>query len=124
MESPPTTTQLSQSAIDNLRTVEEEIETSSQYFKPKPGKTYIIRISPEDRIEPLQTDRFKDATGKPVMRYQFKIAHVNSGKEQLWDTAKTVCLQILDWLHNRYTVLKVIRNGSDRNTTYTIEGVQ
>ena len=33
-----------QNAIDNLQFIEEEIEASSQYFKPKPGKTYIIKM--------------------------------------------------------------------------------
>ena len=72
----------------------------------------------------VQTDRFKDAQGKPLTRYQFKLAHVNNGKEQLWDTSKTVCSEIIAELKKGFTVLKVTRNGSDRNTTYTIEGVQ
>jgi hypothetical protein len=53
-----------------------------------------------------------------------KITHVNNGKEQLWDTSKTVCLQIIGELRKGFTTLKLTRNGSDRNTTYTIEGVQ
>ena len=77
-----TTGNLSQSAMDNLLSTEEEIETNSQYFKPKPSKTYVIRIDPQNRIEPIETDRFKDANGKPLKRYQFKIAHVNNNKER------------------------------------------
>jgi hypothetical protein len=69
--------------MDNLLSVEEEIETSSQYFKPKPGKTYVIRIDPLNKIEMMTTDRFKDAAGKPVKRYECKIAHVNNGKAVL-----------------------------------------
>ena len=82
MTTKTTTDQLSQSAIDNLLSIEEEIETSSQYLKPKPGKTYVVRINPLDKIEMVQTDRFKDAQGKPLKRYQFKLAHVNNGKER------------------------------------------
>jgi hypothetical protein len=119
-----TTSSLSQRAMDNLLSTEEEIETSSQYFKPKPSKTYIIRIDPQNRIEPVETDRFKDANGKPLKRYQFKVTHVNNSKDQLWETSKTVCSQIIAELKKGSTVLKVIRNGSDRNTTYMIEGVQ
>jgi hypothetical protein len=78
------TNQLSQSAIDNLQSIEEEIETSSPYFKPKPSKPYIISIDPSNKIEMVVSDRFKDPSGKPWTRYQFKISHVNSGKEQLW----------------------------------------
>ena len=48
-----TTNQLDQSAIDNLESIEEEIETSSQYFKPKPDKTYVIKLDPQkDKIVP------------------------------------------------------------------------
>lgn len=38
--------ELDQSALDNLESIESEIETSSNYFKPKPSKTYILRIDP------------------------------------------------------------------------------
>jgi hypothetical protein len=116
---------LGQSAIDNLQFIEEEIETSSQYFKPQPGKTYVIRLDPQnDKIVPVENDRFKDTNGKPIKRYQFKITHVNNGKQQLWETSKTVCLQIIAELRKEYRVLKVIRTGADRSTTYSIEGVQ
>jgi hypothetical protein len=119
-----TPTILSQSALENLEGIESEIETSSQYFKPNPGKTYVIRIDPQNRIEPIETDRFKDAKGNPLKRYQFKVTHVNNGKDQLWDTSKTVCSQIIAELKKGSTALKVTRTGADRSTTYTIEGVQ
>jgi hypothetical protein len=66
----------SQSALDDLESIEGEIETSSQYFKPKPGKTYVIRLDPQnDKIVPIENDRFKDANGKPIKRYECKITH-------------------------------------------------
>jgi len=120
-----TTNQLDQSAIDNLESIEEEIETSSQYFKPKPDKTYIIELDPQkDKIVPTENDRFKDANGNPIKRYECKITHVNNGKEQKWTVSKTVCLQIIDQLRKGFTVLKVTRHGEDRTTTYQIEGMQ
>jgi hypothetical protein len=116
---------LEQSAIDNLQFIEEEIETSSLYFKPKPGKTYVIKLDPKnDKIIPIENDRFKDANGNAIKRYECKITHVNSGKQQLWDTSKTVCLQIIAELRKGFKVLKVTRTGADRSTTYSIEGVQ
>jgi hypothetical protein len=77
-----------------------------------------------DKIVPVENDRFKDANGKPIKRYETKITHVNNGREQTWTVSKTVCLQIIEQLRKGFTTLKVTRNGSDRNTTYTIEGVQ
>jgi hypothetical protein len=37
---------LSQSVIDNLAKIEEQIEQSSNFFKPKDGRTYILKINP------------------------------------------------------------------------------
>jgi hypothetical protein len=85
-----TTNSLTQSALSNLEEIESEIETSSMYFKPKPNKTYVLKIDPQNKIERVQTDRFKDAQGKSVTRYQLKIAHVNNDKEQPWDTSKSL----------------------------------
>jgi hypothetical protein len=117
--------ELSESAAGNLASIEEEIETSSLYFKPKPGKTYVIRLDPQnDKIVPVENDRFKDANGNPLKRYECKITHVNNGREQKWTVAKTVCLQIVGELRKEYTVLKVTRHGEDRTTTYQIEGMQ
>jgi hypothetical protein len=120
-----TTNQLDQNVIDNLESIEEEIETSSQYFKPKPDKTYVISLDPQkDKIVPAENDRFKDANGNPIKRYECKITHVNNGKEQKWTVSKTVCLQIVEQLRKNSTVLKVTRHGEDRTTTYQIEGMQ
>ena len=120
-----TTTTLNQSAQNNLDEIEQELETSSQYFKPKPGKVYMIKMDPQnDKIVPVENDRFKDANGKPIKRYECKITHVNNGKQQIWSTSKTVCQQIIEQLRKGFTVLKVIRTGADRSTTYDITGVQ
>jgi hypothetical protein len=58
-----------QNAIDNLQFIEEEIEASSQYFKAKPGKTYIIKLDQNARIVPMETDRFRDINGRPDSYY-------------------------------------------------------
>ena len=76
------------------------------------------------KIKPVENERFKDAQGKPLKRYEFVIAHVNNQKEQVWTVSKTVCLQILGELRKGFKVLKVIRTGADRSTTYAIQGVQ
>jgi hypothetical protein len=120
-----TSNQLNQTAIENLNSIEEEIETSSNYFKPKPGKTYIIILDPEkNKIVPVENERFKDANGNPIKRYECKITHVNNGREQKWTVSKTVCSQIIEQLRKGFQVLRVTRRGNDRNTIYLIEGVQ
>ncbi|MGI8833010.1 MAG: hypothetical protein ACR2IS_10290 [Nitrososphaeraceae archaeon] len=79
-------TSISEQALSNIDEIEQELEASSQYFKPKPGKTYVIKMDPQnDKIVPIENERFKDANGKPIKRYECKITHVNNGREQLWD---------------------------------------
>jgi lysine/ornithine N-monooxygenase len=117
--------QLNENAARNLASIEEEIETSSRYFNPKPSKTYVLKMDPQkDKIVPVENDRFKDVNGNSVKRYECKITHVNNGREQKWTVSKTVCLQIIERLRAGYTELKIIRHGSDRATTYTIEGIE
>jgi hypothetical protein len=115
---------LSETALDNLTAIEDEIETSSQYFKPKPDKLYMLAIDPEEKIQPRLNDRFKDAQGRPIIRYEVKIIHVNNGKQQLWETSKTLCAQIVSELKKGFKVIQVQRFGEDRGTVYKIQGVQ
>ena len=111
--------------MENLESIEEEIEASSIYFKPKPERAYTIKMNPQkDKIVPMEIERFKDINGNPIKRYECKIAHFNNGREQIWQVGKTVCLQIIEQLKKGFTVLNVTRHGSDRNTTYTIEGIE
>ncbi len=117
--------ELDQNTINNLEVIQEDIETSNQYFKPKPDKIYFVKMDPQkDKIVPTENERFKDMHGKPIKRYECKITHINSAREQTWTVSKTVCLQIIEQLRKGFTVLKVIRRGTDRNTIYMIEGVQ
>lgn len=117
--------ELDPKAKSNLQSLEEEIETSSQYFKPQPDNVYMISIDPvKDEIRPVVNDRFKDAQGKPIKRYEVLITHINNGKQQTWSVSKTVALQLLALLKKNYTTFKVVRFGTDRTTTYQIDGVQ
>jgi DNA-binding PadR family transcriptional regulator len=126
MTSTNTTNQIiNEKVTEHLNEIEQELETSSAYFKPKPGKSYVIRMDLQNnKIIPIENERFKDSQGKPLRRYECKITHVNNGKEQLWDTSKTTCQQIIEQLRKGFTVIKVTRTGADRSTTYHIEGVQ
>jgi hypothetical protein len=116
--------QISDKSLDNLTAIEDDIETSSQYFKPKPDKVYMISINPEERIEPRLNERFKTIDGKPTIRYEIKITHVNNGKQQLWETSKTLCAQIVSELKKGFQVIQVQRFGEDRGTVYKVQGVQ
>jgi hypothetical protein len=63
-------TSINEQALSNIDEIEQELETSSQYFKPKPGKTYVIKLDPQnDKIVPIENERFKDTyTGKTYQK--------------------------------------------------------
>jgi hypothetical protein len=115
---------LSDNALQNLEQIEDEIEQRSPYFKPRENKVYMVMVDPEQKIEPRLNDRFKDTQGKPVIRYEIPIIHINSDKQQLWETSKTLCGQIVSELKKGFKVLEVQRFGSDRSTVYKVQGVQ
>jgi hypothetical protein len=119
------TQSLSENAKSNIEEIELDAITSSQYFKPKPGTQYVIGVDlDKHKIKPVENPKFTDAQGKPVKRYELVIAHVNNQKEQIWTVSKTVCLQIIEQIRKGFTTLRVTRTGTDRSTTYAIEGVQ
>jgi hypothetical protein len=119
------TSTISEQAQNNLDETELDIVSSSQYFKPRPGTTYVIQVDlDKHKIVPVENPRFTDAQGKPVKRYELVIVHVNNQKEQIWTVSKTVCMQIIEQIRKRFNTLKVTRTGTDRSTTYQIEGVQ
>jgi hypothetical protein len=117
--------ELSTKALSNLDEIELDVTTSSQYFKPRAGTVYMIQIDLDKHsIQPVESEQFKDSKGKPLKRYELVITHVNNGKEQVWTVSKTVMLQITEQLRKGFKVLKIVRTGEDRTTTYKVEGVQ
>jgi hypothetical protein len=116
---------ISESAKSNIDEIELDLVTSSQYFKPRPGTTYVIKVDlDKHKIKPVENPKFTDAKGVPLKRYKLVIIHVNNQKEQIWTVSKTVCLQIIEQIRKGFRTMKVTRTGSDRSTFYTIEGVQ
>src|SRR5262245_50570228 len=106
------TPSISEEEQSNIEEIELDVISSSQYFKPKPGTTYVIRIDlSKHKIKPVENPKFTDANGKPIKRYEFVITHVNNQAEQIWTVSKTVCLQILEQIRKGFRTMKVTRNG-------------
>lgn len=116
--------QLTDKAQSNLSELDLTLVTSSHYFKPEAEKTYVIKINPEDKVEMVKNPKFADKDGNIPTRFEFKVVHVDNNAEQLWTVSKTVCKQIVTELNGGFTILQVTRHGTDRSTTYDIEGVQ
>jgi hypothetical protein len=117
---------LTEKAIGNLDKIQLDIETSTQYFKPKAGTPYVVEIDiDKHEIDISESDRFKDSAGRPIKQYLFFIKHVNNGVEQKWTvSSKTLVRQLMREIRKGFKVMKIQRVGEDRNTTYNVEGIQ
>jgi hypothetical protein len=119
------TSTICKQAQSNIDEIELDVISSSQYFKPRPRTTYVIQVDlDKHKIKPVENPKFTDAQGKPLKRYELVIVHVNNQKEQIWTVSKTVCMQIIEQIRKGFNTLKITRTGTDRSTTYQIEGVQ
>jgi hypothetical protein len=105
------------------------MDTSGDYFKPQAGTTYTAEIDiDKHRIVPVESDKFHDSKGRPLKQYQFvvrHVGHVGNGIEQKWNvTYKGLLKDLMTGIRKNHKMFRITRNGQDRSTTYTIEGLQ
>jgi hypothetical protein len=74
----------------NISDLDLALTTSSAFFKPEDGKTYVLRIDPTDPVEMIKNPRFADKNGYIPTRFEFMITHANNGAQQKWTVSKTV----------------------------------
>jgi hypothetical protein len=119
-------TSLTEKAQNQVNKIELDIETSTQFFKPKAGHTYVIEIDiDKHEIEITESDRFKDSRDKPLKQYQFIVKHVNNGVEQKWTvSSKRLVRQLMGEIRKGFKIMEIRRIGEDRDTTYTVKGIQ
>jgi hypothetical protein len=119
-------TSLSERAQNQLDKIQLDIETSTQFFKPKPGHTYVLEIDiDKHEIEVTESDRFKDSRDKPLKQYQSVVKHVNNGVEQKWTvSSKRLVRQLMSEIRKGFKVMEIQRIGEDRDTTYIVKGIQ
>jgi hypothetical protein len=119
-------TSLSERAQNQLDKIQLDIETSTQFFKPKPGHTYVLEIDiDKHEIEVTESDRFKDSRDRPLKQYQFVVKHVNNGVEQKWTvSSKRLVRQLMSEIRKGFKVMQIERIGEDRDTSYIVKGIQ
>jgi hypothetical protein len=119
-------TSLSERAQNQLDKIQLDIETSTQFFKPKPGHTYVLEIDiDKHEIEVTESDRFKDSRDKPLKQYQSVVKHVNNGVEQKWTvSSKRLVRQLMSEIRKGFKVMEIQRIGEDRDTSYIVKGIQ
>jgi hypothetical protein len=120
------TTSLTDKVQNQLDKIQLDIDTSSEYFHPKPGTTYVIEIDiDKHEIDIRISDRFKDGQGRPLKQYVYIVKHVNNGVEQKWSvSSKNLVRQLDAEIRKGYKVMKIQRIGEDKSTKYIVEGVQ
>ena len=69
---------LSEKALSNLNDLDLTLVTTSAYFKPEDGKTYVIQINPEDKVEMIKNPKFADKDGYVPTRFEFHIKHIDN----------------------------------------------
>jgi hypothetical protein len=119
-------TSLSERAQNQLDKIQLDIETSTQFFKPKPGHTYVLEIDiDKHEIEVTESDRFKDSRDRPLKQYQFVVKHVNNRVEQKWTvSSKRLVRQLMSEIRKGFKVMEIQRIGEDRDTSYIVKGIQ
>jgi hypothetical protein len=121
-----TSSSITDKAQNQLDKIQLDIETSTEYFKPKASHTYVLEID-IDKHEILitESDRFKDSRDKPLKQYQFLVKHVNNGVEQKWTvSSKRLVRQLMSEIRKGFKVMEIQRIGEDRDTTYIVKGIQ
>jgi hypothetical protein len=121
-----TSTTITEKAQNMLDKIQLDIETSTEYFKPKPDTTYVIEIDiDKHEIDIKDSDKFKDSAGRPLKQYQFVVKHVNNGVEQKWTvSSKRLVRQLMNEIRKGFKVMQLERIGEDRDTTYRVSGIQ
>ena len=121
-----TSSSITEKAKGNLDKIQLDIETSTQFFKPKSGTTYVIEIDiDKHEIDIKDSDKFKDSAGRPLKQYLFVVKHVNNGVEQKWTvSSKRLVRQLMSEIRKGFKVMEIQRIGEDRDTTYIVKGIQ
>jgi hypothetical protein len=126
-ESPNSEPNKPDSELDLLDANELEIETAGRTFMPKPEKTYRVQFDVNEKVEPKESDRFKDQQGRPTVFWPTSVRHVN-GRVQTWNTNKTNAFTINEikrgMKEGKFTWALVTRHGNgQRGTSWEIKGV-
>lgn len=106
----------SQEEMNNLNEIEQVINKSSQYVRIDPGVSKILRFVLGKRIEEVE----KPYNGQLFKRISFTVVETenNDSSEKIFEVGKRSARLIIVKLKEGYTVLKIERIGSGKDTLY------
>ena len=108
--------ELSEKARQNLQRNAELRNKDSKFFNPQPGEKSIWLFNAE-KIQPVE----KEFDGKKVQRFQYVIQDPNNPEyEKYWTVSKRTSEQIDTLLSEGYSLLKIQRIGTGKETRYNI----
>jgi hypothetical protein len=106
----------SQEEMNNLNEIEQVLNKSSQYVRIDPGESKILRFVLGKRIEEVE----KPYNGQLFKRISFTVVETgnNDSSEKIFEVGKRSARLIIAKLKEGYTVLKIERIGSGKDTLY------
>jgi hypothetical protein len=106
----------SQEEMNNLNEIEQVLNKSSQYVRIDPGESKILRFVLGKRIEEVE----KPYNGQLFKRISFTVVETgnNDNSEKIFEVGKRSARLIIAKLKESYTVLKIERIGSGKDTLY------
>jgi hypothetical protein len=106
----------SQEEVNNLSEIEQVLNKSSQYIRIEPGDSKIIRFVLGRKIEEVE----KPYNGQLFKRISFGVVEPddNDSTEKIFEVGKRSARLIIAKLKEGYTLLKMERIGSGKETLY------
>jgi hypothetical protein len=106
----------SQEELNNLNEIEQVLNKSSQYVRVGPGESKILRFVIGRKIEEVE----KPYNGQLFKRIRFTVCETgnNDSSEKIFEVGKRSARLIIAKLKEGFTVLKVERIGSGKDTLY------
>jgi len=109
------TSELSETAKENLRRNEESRKKDSKYVKIEPGEKRTLHFDPE-KMEPVDSEY----NGEKTIRYQYTVTDPNQPdqSEKWFQLSKRNSAQVDTLLAEGKSILKVHRIGAGKDTLY------
>jgi hypothetical protein len=100
----------------NINEIEELLNKSSNYVSIGAGEKAVLRFMTERKIEEVE----KTYNGQTVKKVRFIVIDPNSGssQEKFFDVGRRSARLIIAKLKEGYTLLKIERIGSGKDTLY------
>jgi hypothetical protein len=112
--------QLNQEEVKNLESFREDRKKDRTYIKFEDGETRTLKFDTMKRVKREPSEVYKDR-----INYVFSVIEPSiSPDEKTWSVGPTVADQIYTELARGYTLLRITRNGLEKNTRYMIVRIQ